>query len=94
MPQDNAHEKVIIVFDVRHENTQQVVPVPGHRITFDDLVSSRYEIFEHFGGLGRVAFHPDVAEDVHAAPDPCRIDQPDVATQDPVGLQCADASPA
>jgi len=39
MANDSAHQEVIVIVNVGHEDPQKVVPVPGHRIALDNLVA-------------------------------------------------------
>src|SRR3546814_7612043 len=60
-----------------HHDAYQIVPFPRHRKAFDDFRPAFHELLECAAGFLRVAAPADVAEDVDAAPDLFRIDQPD-----------------
>ena len=76
MGEDSAHDEAVVVGDVADGDSEEIVPLAGHGVAFDDLLAGLDEILEIGPGLDRLAGHPHLAQDVDRAAEGLRAGDP------------------
>jgi|GEM_PF-4333866 len=92
--QYSAHQEAIIIVNIGNEDDEKIVPVPRHRIAFDNLVTFFNETFERRYVFSCMALHANIAEYMYPAPNLARVDKPHMCSKDASRLKRTNAPPA
>lgn len=94
LPQYGPHQEMIVVFHIADQNPQKIVPVPGHRVAFDDFVAGCDKAVERVRRLDEIVIDLDMTDHVDAATEPRGIDEADLPPKHAIGFQRAHSPPA